>query len=49
MVFPLVMSMDVRIGPWRKLSTIELMLLNCSVGEESWESFELQGDQICQS
>ena len=24
--------MDVRVGPWRKLSTKELMLLNCGVG-----------------
>ena len=23
--------------------------LNCGVGEDSWESLELQGDQICQS
>ena len=29
---------------WRKLSTEELMLLNCGVGEDSWESLELQGD-----
>ena len=28
--------MDVRIGLWRRLSTEELMLLNCGVGEESW-------------
>ena len=25
--------MDVRVGPWRKLSAKELMLLNCGVGE----------------
>ena len=36
--------MDVRVGLWRKLSAEELMLLNCGVGEDSWESFELQGD-----
>ena len=36
--------MDVRVGLWRKLSTEELMLLNCVVGEESWESLGLQGD-----
>ena len=36
--------MDVRIGLWRKLSTKELMLLNCGVGEDSWESLGLQGD-----
>ena len=28
--------MDVRVGPWRRLSTEELMLLNCGVGENSW-------------
>ena len=27
--------MDVRIGLWRKLSTEELMLLNCDVGDDS--------------
>ena len=36
--------MDVRIGLWRKLSTKELMLLNCGVGGDSWESLGLQGD-----
>ena len=30
--------MDVRVGLWRKLSAEELMLLNCGVGEDSWES-----------
>ena len=34
--------MDVRLGLWRKLSTEELMLLNCGVGEDSWESLGLQ-------
>ena len=29
---------------YRKLSNEELMLLNCSVGEDSWESLGLQGD-----
>ena len=33
MVFPVVM--DVRVGLRRKLSTEELMLLNCGVGEDS--------------
>ena len=37
-------SHDVRVGLWRKLSTKELMLLNCGVGEDSWESLGLQGD-----
>ena len=31
-------GMDVRVGLWRKLSTEELMLLNCGVGEDSRES-----------
>ena len=30
--------MDVRVGLWRKLSAEELMLLNCGVGEDAWES-----------
>ena len=36
--------MDVKVGLWRRLSAEELMLLNCSVGEDSWESLGLQGD-----
>ena len=36
--------MDVRVGLWRKLSTEELMLLSCGIGEDSWESLGLQGD-----
>ena len=45
MVFPVVMY------GWenwtiKKLSAKELMLLNCSVGEDSWESLWLQGDPI---
>ena len=36
--------MDVRVGLWRKLSAEELMLLNCDVGEDSWESLGMQGD-----
>ena len=36
--------MDVRVGLWRRLSTEEWMLLNCGVGEDSWESLGLQGD-----
>ena len=34
--------MDVRVGLWRKLSAEELMLLNCGVGKDSWESLGLQ-------
>ena len=36
--------MDVKVGLWRRLSAKELMLLNCGVGEDSWESLGLQGD-----
>ena len=32
--------MDVRVGLWRKLSAEELMLLNCGVGKDSWESLD---------
>ena len=34
MIFP-VINMDVRVGLQRKLSTKELILLNCGVGEDS--------------
>ena len=34
MIFPVV-CMDVRVGLQRKLSTEELMLLNCGVGKDS--------------
>ena len=33
-----------RVGLWRRLSAEELMLVNCGVGEDSWESLGLQGD-----
>ena len=36
--------MDVRVGLWRMLSAEKLMLLNCGIGEDSWESLGLQGD-----
>ena len=36
--------MDVRVGLWRKLTVKELMLLNCGVGEDSWESLGLKGN-----
>ena len=36
--------MNVRVAPYRKLSAKELMLLNCGVGEDFWESLGLQGD-----
>ena len=38
--------MDVRVGLWRKLRAKELMLLNCGVREDSWESLGLKGDPI---
>ena len=47
MVFPVVMY-DVRVGLKRKLSTEELMLLNCGVGEDC-ESLGLQGNLTRQS
>ena len=40
--------MDVRVGLWRKLSTEELMLLNCGVGEDFWEFLGLQGNPTSQ-
>ena len=36
--------MDVRVGLWKKLRAEKLMLLNCGIGEDSWESLGLQGD-----
>ena len=39
--------MDVRVGLQRKLSTKELMLLNCGVGEDSWESLGLEISPGC--
>ena len=46
-VFPVVMC---RYESWiqRKLSNEELMLLNCGIGEDSWESLGLQGDPTSQ-
>ena len=41
--------MDVRVGLWRKLIAEELMLLNCGVGEDSWESLGFQGDPTSHS
>ena len=40
--------MDVRFGT-KRLSTKELMVLNCGVGEDFWESLRLQGDLTSQS
>ena len=33
----------------KKVSAEELMLLNCGVGGDSWESLGLQGEQTGQS
>ena len=41
--------MDVRVGPWRRLSAEELMVLNYGGREDSRESLGLQGDQTSQS
>ena len=41
--------MDVRGGLQRKLRAEELMLLNCGVGEDSWNALGLQGDPTSQS
>ena len=38
--------MDVRVGPSRRLSTEDLLLSNCGVGEDSLESLGLQGREI---
>ena len=48
MVFPVVMY---GCYSWtiKKTKSKELMLLNCGVGEDSFESFGLQGDQTSQS
>ena len=37
--------MDVRVIQYRKLSAEGLVLLNCGVGEDSWESLGLQREQ----
>ena len=34
--------MDVRVGPQRKLSVEELMILNCGVGEDSKSSLDCE-------
>ena len=47
MIFPVVMY-GCEIWIIKKLSTEELKLLNCDVGEDSWETFGLQGDQTKQ-
>ena len=49
MVFPVVMYGCEGWTVKKKLSTEEMMLLNCGVGEDSRESLGLQGDQTSQS
>ena len=39
---------DMRVGPWRRLNTEELMLLNCGGGEDYWQSLGQKGDQASQ-
>ena len=48
MVFPVVID---ECNSWtiKNLRDEELILLNCGVGEDSWESLGLQGDQTSQS
>ena len=48
MVFPIVMY-GCESWTYRKLSSEELMLLNCGVGEDSCESLGLQGDSTSPS
>ena len=48
MVFPVVMY-GCKSWTVKKLSAEELMLLNCGVGEDSWESLGLQGVPASQS
>ena len=45
MVFPVV-TYGCESWTIKKLRTKELMFLNCGVGEDSWESLGLQGDQM---
>ena len=40
---------NLRAGPWRRLSTEELMFSNCGAWEDSWESLGQQGDQTVNS
>ena len=42
-------SSRMRVEPLKRLSTEELMLLNCVAGEDSGESLGQQGDQTNQS
>ena len=42
-------QLDVRVGPYRRLCAKELMLLNCGIGEDSWESLGEQGNQTSKS
>ena len=41
--------MDARVGLIKKAESKELMLLNCGVGEDSWESLQIQGDSTSPS
>ena len=40
--------MDVKVGPQRRRSAEEMMLLNCGAGEDSLESLGQHGDQTSQ-
>ena len=41
--------MDMKARQYKRLSTKELMPLNCDAGEDSWERLGKQGDQTSQS
>ena len=44
MVYPV--CVDVKVGPKRRLSTKDLLLLNCGIVEDSWEFLGLQEIQL---
>ena len=48
MVLPVVMN-GCKSWTIKKASAEELLLLNCGVGEDSWESLGQQGDQTSHS
>ena len=53
MVFPVAIygceSWSIKKAEHQRVSTKELMLLNCAAGEDSWEPLGLKGDQTSQS
>ena len=47
--FQMIQLSRVRVGSFGRLSDEELMILNCGIGVDSWESLGLQGDQTSKS